>query len=127
MKPFFYPIPFIYFNIHIQGAKPTLDEPIPTRYLHEAIKIRTYVLNQKTKAKVVRKKAADQKKRLSKMQEVLRETNLEIKHLRFLIYQKGKNMFLRRPDSSRNQRSHQNNLGHGRQGGSNAELALVGS
>lgn len=53
---------------------------MPIEYLYDAVEIRAYFRDQQAKAKVAKKKAIDQKRRLSKVQEVIRKVDREIEH-----------------------------------------------
>lgn len=53
---------------------------MPTRCLHMAIDIRAYVSEQEAKVKAMDKKAIHQKKRLQKMQKVLKREYEKINH-----------------------------------------------
>lgn len=53
---------------------------MPAKYLCEAIKIWAYIRDQQAKVKVAKKKAANQKKKLLKVQEVLKRVDEEIKY-----------------------------------------------
>lgn len=73
MKYLFYFLVLIHLKIAFHlGYRISHRGAYPIQHLHDIIDIRAYVRNHQAKARVAKKKATSQKKRLLKVQEVLR-------------------------------------------------------